>query len=156
AWTHLAEALDIALTLGDRMALARTLETVACVLANEAPANAAQIAGAASTLRTRTATVPWPTEQARLDRWLGMAEAKLGKSAYRDCWRFGTGLSDAQAGSAARRFVTEALTSHDSSMSSTSMATGNPLTARQQQVAALVARGLNNQQIGAELVISPA
>jgi predicted ATPase/DNA-binding CsgD family transcriptional regulator len=154
AWACLGEALDIALAQGDRMALARTLETVACMLANCAPGEAVQIGGAAASLRERTGTQPWPTERARLDRWLASAQAKLSNRTYADSWRFGTGLSDAEAASAARRFVARAVASHQANKST--QVTAEPLTARQLEVAVLVALGLTNQQIGVELVVSPA
>jgi predicted ATPase/DNA-binding CsgD family transcriptional regulator/DNA-binding XRE family transcriptional regulator len=154
AWTCLAECLDIALMQGDRIALARTLETVACVLASRAPAEAAQIAGAAASLRARTGTVPWPTEQARLDRWLTTARATLGGRLYVERFRLGTHLSDAEAAAAARLFVAEALAGQTSKSVVQGMT--YPLTARQREVASLVARGLTNEQIAAKLVISPS
>jgi non-specific serine/threonine protein kinase len=154
AWTCLAEALEIALAQGDRMALARTLETIACVLASHAPAEALRIAGAAATLRTRTGTMPWPLERARLDRWLAVARGQLRGQAYADNWRVGSCMSDAEAASTARRFVAEALAADPDS--APKAVAPHPLTPRQQEVAALVARGLTNVQIGVELVISPA
>jgi len=154
AWSYLAETLEIANIMGDRMALASTLETVACVLASQAPSQAAQIAGAASILRARTGSVPLPSEQARLTRWLGVARRRIGEKAFQADWTVGETLSDAEAISAARRFVAEAL---GSPAATAAMAPADgPLTARQREVAGLVARGLTNEQIAQELVISPA
>jgi predicted ATPase/DNA-binding CsgD family transcriptional regulator/DNA-binding XRE family transcriptional regulator len=153
ARTWLTEALDIASAEGNNMGLARTLETVACVLACGARAAAARIAGAASQLRSRTGTVPWPTEQARLTRWLDMARHKIGAEAFTEDWTRGETLSRSEATAAARRFLDElpASSSPGAAVSATS-----PLTARQREVVALVARGLTNEQIANELVISPA
>jgi predicted ATPase/DNA-binding CsgD family transcriptional regulator len=154
AWSYLVEALDIAAVEGDRMALARTLETLACVLAGLAPSQAAQIAGAAAQLRVRTGTAPWPTEQARLTRWLGLARRKMGTVAFEANWSLGHALSDAEAITAARGYVFEELAAPRTNGAGSPEL--SPLTARQQEVVALVARGLTNDQIAQELVISPA
>jgi predicted ATPase/DNA-binding CsgD family transcriptional regulator len=154
AWSYLAEAFEIARVAGDRMALARSLETLACLLAGQAPDRAAQIAGAASMLRARTGTTPWPSEQARLTRWLDVARRKIGKEAFEGEWRMGQTLTDARAISIARESAGEVLVSPRGLTKSAP--DESPLTARQREVVALVARGLTNEQIGEELVISPA
>jgi DNA-binding CsgD family transcriptional regulator len=153
ARSYLAEALHIASVDGDRMALARTLETLACVLAGEAPGTAAQMAGAASRLRRCTGTVPWPTEQERITRWLAVAREKLGVPGYDAEWALGEKLSDGEATSTARRFIEEV---PPAASKNGVVPPESPLTERQREVAALVARGLTNEQIARELVISPA
>jgi predicted ATPase/DNA-binding CsgD family transcriptional regulator len=154
AWSYLAEALEIARVEGDRMALARTLETLACVLACRAPGQAARIAGAASVLRTHTGTAPWPSEQARLGRWLGIARGKIGTRAFEVEWKVGEAFSDGEAILAANRFAAESLGSPVANAAP--VLPESPLTARQREVVALVARGLTNVQIAHKLVISPA
>jgi DNA-binding CsgD family transcriptional regulator/tetratricopeptide (TPR) repeat protein len=154
AWDYLAEALEIARVEGDCMALARTLETVACVLASQRPSQAAQIAGAASTLRARTGTVPWPSEQVRLERWLDIGRQKIGERAFDSAWALGELFSESEAISAANCFIAEALA--PPTTKSDVPHHGGPLTARQLEVVALVAQGMTNDQIAQELVISPA
>jgi predicted ATPase/DNA-binding CsgD family transcriptional regulator len=168
AWSYLAEALEVASVVGDATALAFTLETVACVLASQAPAQAAQIAGAASVVRNRTGSVPLPSHQERLDRWLSVARRKIGEPAFQMAWALGETLSDAEAISAARRFVAEALGSplagagivaapeQTLTASARIVPDEGPLTARQREVVALIARGFTNEQIALELSISPA
>src|SRR5262249_16573407 len=112
----------------------------ACVLASQAPGQAAQIAGAASALRTRTGSVALPSERALLTHWLGVARRKLGERAFEADWKAGGALYDAEAISAARQFVAGALGS-DAAKAATETA-ASPLTARQREVAGLVARGL--------------
>jgi predicted ATPase/DNA-binding CsgD family transcriptional regulator len=154
AWSFLVEALEIAHVEGDRMALARTLETTACVLASQAPTQAAEIAGAASALRTRTGTRPWPIEQARLTHWMDLARRKIGGRAFEAGWALGEELSDVVAISAAQQFVAQALAG--TPMTDAGPAPDGPLTARQKEVVALIARGLTNDQIAEKLVISRA
>jgi predicted ATPase/DNA-binding CsgD family transcriptional regulator/DNA-binding XRE family transcriptional regulator len=154
AWSYLPEALEIARKEGDRMALARTLETVACVLAKQAPGQAVRIAGASASLRVNTGTAPWPTEQARLSRWLGYARAKIGAQAFDAEWQLGEMLSDGEAIAAANDFIAAAQRSAPRALDTHQ--SGSPLTPRQREVAELVALGLTNEQIAKRLVISPA
>jgi DNA-binding NarL/FixJ family response regulator len=154
ARSYLSEALSIAFMEGDRMALARTLETIACVLSSDSPHAAAQIASAASRLRTLTGTQPWPTEQARIGRRLEVARKKIGASSFEEQWALGEKLSEGEAIKLVRRFLEEAPPAHI--QSGVAAYTVSPLTVRQREIAALVARGLTNKQIAQELVISPA
>jgi DNA-binding CsgD family transcriptional regulator len=151
AW--LAEALEIACKLADCMGLARTLETLACVLASHAPEQTAYLAGGAAALRDRTGTVPWPTELARITRWYGLARRKIGQATFETEWRAGRAMTNAATIATGRAFVAEALVAF---AGEPKQAKSSLLTPRQKEVVALVARGLTNEQIAQELVISPA
>jgi predicted ATPase/DNA-binding CsgD family transcriptional regulator/DNA-binding XRE family transcriptional regulator len=148
----LTEALEIACDEGDNMGLARTLEAVACILAAGSPAAAAQIAGAASQLRTRTGTVLWPSEQARVGRCLDVARQTIGADGFGAAWTIGERLTRSQATDLARQSL-ETLSATDGPCSPPG---DEPLTARQREIVALVAHGLTNAQIAEQLVISPA
>jgi predicted ATPase/DNA-binding CsgD family transcriptional regulator len=152
AWSYLAESLAIAHETGDRMALARTLEATIGVLVGQAPGHAAQLAGAASAQRAATGTAPWPSEQARIARWLEAARRKLGDRAYAASWRDGENLSESDVVAATRHFVADALAAQAPPSAPVDM----PLTVRQYEVAELIARGLTNDQIAEAMVISPS
>jgi DNA-binding CsgD family transcriptional regulator len=152
AWSYLGESLAIADQSGDRWALARTLEATIGVLLGQAPERAAQVAGAASALRTATRNAPSPSEQARIARWVDAARHKLGERAFAASWRDGEHLSHSEVVAAAARFVAEAL----AAPVSPSAPADAPLTVRQYEVAELIARGLTNDQIAEELVVSPS
>jgi predicted ATPase/DNA-binding CsgD family transcriptional regulator len=118
---------------------------------------AVRLAGAAAALRRGAGVTLSPTGQARLDASLASARQALGEAAA-DAWRAGQALSLPEAvatalgapeppPAAARRPDSAA-----PMQSNHGRATG--LTAREQEVAALIARGLTNRQIGTRLVIT--
>jgi DNA-binding CsgD family transcriptional regulator len=147
----LTEAVDIACAKGDNLGLARTLEAVVCVIASGAPAAAAQIAGAASQLRARTGTVPWPSERGRVACCLDAARQEIGDEAFGEAWSLGLRLTRAQVTAMSLRYLDWL-----SVPQGCAIANHEPLTPRQREVAELIARGLTNNQIAEELVISPA
>lgn len=153
AWAYLAESLAIAHETGDRMALARTLEATIGVLVGQAPAHAAQLAGAASAQRSATGTAPWPSEKARIARWLEAARHKLGDRAYAAAWRDGESLSESDVVAATPHFVADALAPPAPPGAAP---LDMPLTVRQHEVAELISRGFTNDQIAATLVLSPS
>jgi ATP/maltotriose-dependent transcriptional regulator MalT len=152
AWSYLGESLAIAHETGDRMALARTLEATIGVLVGPAPERAAQLAGSASALRAATGTAPWPSEKARIARWLEAARRKLGERVFAASWKDGKRLSDSEVVPATTDFVAQALAAQAPPSPPVDM----PLTGRQYEVAELITRGLTNDQIAEALVISPS
>jgi DNA-binding CsgD family transcriptional regulator len=149
----LREALTTYRDAGDRQGLARSLEICASLLASTGLAGrAVRLAGAAAALRLAAEARLSPPERIALDRFLPAAQASLGSSSASIAWAEGQSLPAAQA-------VAEALglleAAEPGAHESVPIPTG-PLTPREVEVAAQVARGLTNRAIAAELVITEA
>ncbi len=142
-----AEAIGRARASGERVRVIRALEGCARCFSTVDPDAAVRLAGAVDAQRQALGAVYWPTERRSLDLWLARARTALGAAGYDAAWTDGRASTLAQALS-----LTEALI--------VSMQTGpspaGGLSRREQQVASLVARGLTNKQIAAELVVSAA
>jgi non-specific serine/threonine protein kinase len=92
--------------------------------------------------------VAWPTEREYSAEWLRGARRALGEAAFARAWETGQRLSLAQAVALA-----DALTPPPHPAPP---ADHGDLSPRERQVAVLIARGLTNKQVAAELVVSPA
>ncbi len=164
ARSSLTESLQLSLATGQRLAVARGLEALA-VLAVAAgdPARSSTIEGAALALREALGHVPSAAARARLDDLLQAARRELGPSAAEALLAAGAAMSADEAvrlatgsdrgalsGDAARPAVPAQAAAPLSS------GTSSALTAREREIAALIARGLSNRGIADELVISPA
>jgi PAS domain S-box-containing protein len=90
--------------------------------------------------------VPFSSDRTRLDGWMTITRRRLGKDAFENEWQYRQQLEIDEAVALAG-----SVQPSDNEIKSTTN-----LTRRERQVAALLARGLTNKGIGAELVISPA
>jgi predicted ATPase/DNA-binding CsgD family transcriptional regulator len=144
----LIEAFELAHLSGDRVLLARALEGLGRCAAAEQPMLAARLAAAADGLRYALNTRPWPSEKRRLESWLPKVRLALKPSAFESTWQAGRLASS----DAVRRLVTELR--NEPKIEQVSLK--DPLTRREREVVQLLARALTNQQIAAELTISPA
>jgi DNA-binding CsgD family transcriptional regulator len=149
----LREALTTYRDAGDRQGVARSLEICAAMLASTGLAGrAVRLSGAAASLRMAAEVPPSPPELIALDRFLPAAQLSLGSSGASVAWAEGQSLTPAQAVAEALGFLEAAEPrAHEPAPIRTS-----PLTPREVEVAALVARGLTNRAIAAELVITEA
>jgi non-specific serine/threonine protein kinase len=146
------DALGLAQETGDRLGLARTLEGISGVVALTQPRDGAALLGAAAELRHTADARVWPTEQAYLERLGSTIRRKLGERDFAHALGDGQLLSAEQAAASARDWISAGMSSqHDSGERA-----AGPLTARQNAVAQLIARGYTNDQIAEALVISPA
>jgi predicted ATPase/DNA-binding NarL/FixJ family response regulator len=149
----LREAVTTYRDAGDRQGVARGLEACARLAASEdAAAQAVRLAGAAAALRAAAQTPMSPPERIALERHLPVARASLGARGTSIAWADGQSLPPAQAVAEALGFLERPEPGADARPP---IRTG-PLTPREREVAALVAGGLSNRAIAAELVITEA
>jgi predicted ATPase/DNA-binding CsgD family transcriptional regulator len=162
AAASLAESLELSEETGQRLGIARGLEAFAAlaIVRDDNPA-AVRLEGAATALREVVGPVRSPGAQARLDGLLQSAHHRLGPGLTAGLMAEGRRLSMHEA-------VRYALSTADGPPAGSgpepaplagqgeAAAPASPLTARELQIALLIARGLSNRGIAEELVISPA
>jgi len=141
-----AEAIDIAQRLADKSLIAQALEGLAGLASVEMqPDRALRLAGAADALRISAGAPLPPQWKTELDVKLEFARRALSAEARMAAWSEGQSWSvDEAADYAVAR----------SKRSETASLAGG-LTAREREVADLLARGMRNREIAAVLVISP-
>jgi predicted ATPase/DNA-binding CsgD family transcriptional regulator len=163
AAASLGESLELSMATGQRLGIARGLEACAAVaVVRGDDVTAARLEGAATAVREVVGQVRSAAAQARLDNLLAAAHHRLGPTAAAGLVAEGRRLSTHEAVSYA--LVSTATADHaQGNGNGTGPRQAGPLpaapsvlTAREQQIAHLIARGLSNRAIGAELVISPA
>ncbi|HUA42700.1 MAG TPA: LuxR C-terminal-related transcriptional regulator [Streptosporangiaceae bacterium] len=164
ATASLAESLELSMATGQRLGIARGLEAVATLaVAQGADTVGVRLEGASTMLREAVGPVRSGAAQARLDRLLAPAHQRLGPSATASLVAEGGRLSMHEAVRYALRFARSANPAAADGPASPG-GEGGPaglvppsvLTARELEIAKLIARGLSNRAIGEELVISPA
>jgi predicted ATPase/DNA-binding NarL/FixJ family response regulator len=149
----LREALRTYRDAGDRQGVARSLEGCARLAAAVgSAAQAVRLAGAAAAVRAAASIPLPPPERLTLDRRLAAARAVLGARAAGAARAEGQTLSSAQATAEALAM----LEAPEPGPREPAPGRAGPLTPREREVAALVARGLTNRAIARELVITEA
>ena len=164
AKSSLTESMQLSLATGHRLAIARGIEALGILaLAEKDPARAVRLEGAGLALREAAGHISPPSARARIDALFGAARTHLGaavaatllaegKAMTRDeAIRYGTEAAAAEPPDAAGHAGWQAARAQPQPDS-----TSSGLTAREYQVAALIARGLSNRAIADELFIAPA
>ena len=135
--------------------IAPTLEGLAVVVAaqDETPW-AVRLLAAAAALRDSLGTPLPPVYRANHERCVATARAQLGEQAFAVAWAEGRGMTWEQA-LAARGPVTIPRETHPAPPAKSPATYPDGLTAREVEVLRLLAQGLTDAQIAAQLIISP-
>jgi predicted ATPase/DNA-binding NarL/FixJ family response regulator len=162
ARSSVIESLQLSLATGQRVPVARGLEAAAVLAAAGAdPVTAVQLHGAALALREAAGHPASARAGPQLDRLLRAAGGQLDQAAVSALIAQGSALSAHEAVRLASgagpadpaRHAAGPVPAQRDPADPGAMA---PLTARELEIARLIARGLSNRAIGDELVISPA
>jgi predicted ATPase/DNA-binding CsgD family transcriptional regulator len=141
------ESLALFRDQGDQRGMADCLDGLACVLAvMKQSERAAGLFGTAEALRTLIGSAVWPGNAADRERGLARIRAGLDKGKLAAAWEAGRVSPISET-------VAEVL-AEDAQSPSSGGGTEAGLTAREWEVATLVAQGLTNRQIGARLFIT--
>jgi non-specific serine/threonine protein kinase len=146
----LQQSLALFRDAGDRRCTALAIDELAAVAcADERPERAAQLFSAGQALREAVGAPRPPAEQARYDRSLAAARVSLGERAFAVACAQGRRMTTEQAVQYAL-----AVDPADGRVLAAPPSALDLLTAREQEVVALVSRGLTNRQIADELIVS--
>jgi predicted ATPase/DNA-binding NarL/FixJ family response regulator len=153
---YLAESLRVSRDIGTRIGIARGLDSCAALAGREGDAERAVLLAAASTALRAVAGLP-RASGARADGYLAAAD-RPGSGAAALLWDRGLALSPEAAIELAigpPAWTPRRASGADVPAARTPTPPGAP-THRELEIAALIADGLSNKAIAAELVISPA
>jgi DNA-binding CsgD family transcriptional regulator len=153
ARSSLTESMQLSLATGRRLAIARGLEALGVLaLAEGDPARTIRLEGAGLALREAAGHVSPVPARARIDALFDAARQRLGTAASAAMLAEGRAMTRYEA----IRLGTEPASAARADGARADGAGGpSVLTARELEIAALIARGLTNRGIADELVISP-
>ena len=147
------ESLALCKELGSKLAAAESLDGLACGAAARGEAErSARLFGAAEALRETVGYHHLPEERALREPYLTSARAGMDQVAWERAFAQGTAMTlDEAVGYALSPEKPPPISASGQPVAGTKPVT---LTPREEEVAALVARGFTNRQIASELVLS--
>jgi DNA-binding CsgD family transcriptional regulator len=155
ARARLDEGLRLFWEIGERAKIADSLESHARLSAERGQCEPAlQLAGAAAALRAALRVSARPRDQAVQQAWLEHMRHQVGEETVAALFSTGQGMTMDQAVAYALR--EDASAAPTAGTADAAPGDWTPLTAREQEVARLVATGMGNRQIAAKLVVTPA
>jgi non-specific serine/threonine protein kinase len=145
---YFKESLELRQALGNTLGIAECLEGFAALaMAAGRPRRAARLYGAAEALREITGAPLLDADRAEHERLVGGLSRRLGERTFSSEWTAGRATSPEEAARFALRLGNAETAAAES-------AERSPLTRREREVAALVARGLTNRQVAEQLLVA--
>lgn len=142
------EGMSLARARGESREIAWSLEALAGLAIMEGrPERTLRLAGAAAALEEATGYLPNRVQRVLMEGWLAQAREMLDEHEATQEWATGRA-------STVEWVIADALAPSSPADPQPGAERRSTLTTREQQVAALVARGLSNRQIAAELVVA--
>ena len=155
AQARLAESLRLWWEVGQRAKVADSLESHARLAAARGQREPAlRLAGAAAAIRAKLRASARPQDQVIHQAWLERTRRRLGEETFAALLSAGQGMTMDQAVAYALRGDPSA--APHATVTDVKPGGWAPLTAREQEVARLVASGMTNRQIASKLVVTPA
>jgi DNA-binding CsgD family transcriptional regulator len=150
AW--LDDSLELRYETGERFGIAQTLDRLAALAAmSQQPQRALQLAGTADALYDVIGARRTPAELFKREQWLPPLREAVGREAADEAWAAGRALKLEDIVALA---LSGPQTDPPQPAATPPKLAVSILSAREQEVAVLLAQGLSNRQIAAELVIS--
>ena len=153
------ESLDLNLEVGHKQGIAACLASLAEIAAARGHTiHAAQLFGAVGALLDETATLLLPADRTEYHRNVASTRAQLGEAAFEAAWTEGAAMTLGQAiafaSTESETLLKEEATAPSLSPLQAAKEQFDGLTAREREVAVLVAQGKSNRDIAETLVVS--
>jgi non-specific serine/threonine protein kinase len=148
---YFTECLELRQSLGNTLGIGEVLEGFAALAGVQGrPRRAARLYGAAEALREITGAPLIEADRVHQERYIREIQRRLGAGAFASEWAAGRATGPEEAVRLALR-----VGASDADAAEEPVRGRSVLTRREQEVAALVARGMTNRQVAAQLLVAP-